>query len=421
MQQSAEHPDHKQTADLRETATNVARTLIDAGYTTYFAGGCVRDKLMGNEPLDYDIATAARPEQVCELFKRTQLVGESFGVVLVSMLGHQFEVATFRTDGVYSDGRHPQSVTYSDAEHDAQRRDFTINGLFEEPLTGKVIDYVNGQRDVTGKVIRAIGDPQARLLEDRLRMLRAVRFAARFGFTIDEQTADAIRDTAGDISGVSRERIGQELKRMLSHPNRGVAVWELQYLGLDATVLGEENITVAPTRVGRLPDDAPYPTALAAWLLDRDESSQASHHVTSRNWGAKLMLSNSDQQDFIRCLSTYQMLITDWPKAGVAAQKRHASTDVFTQALMILQTVEPETFVDIRQRVDFLAQSGLSPDPLISGDDLMALGMTPGPDFKTVLESVYDSQLEGYISDKKSALALAESIASTFDPDQGQT
>ncbi|MCH8823187.1 MAG: CCA tRNA nucleotidyltransferase [Planctomycetes bacterium] len=417
MQQSSENPDPKSTADLREAATNVARTLIDAGYTAYFAGGCVRDKLMGNEPLDYDIATNARPEQVCELFERTQLVGEAFGVVLVSTLGYQFEVATFRTDGVYSDGRHPQSVTYSDAEHDAQRRDFTINGLFEEPLTGKVIDYVNGQEDLSAKLLKAIGDPQARFLEDRLRMLRAVRFAARFGFTIDEQTAEAIRDAAGDISGVSRERIGQELKRMLSHPNRGVAVWELQYLGLDATVLGEENITVAPTRVGRLPDDAPYPTALAAWLLDRDECSQTSHHVTSRNWGAKLMLSNSDQQDFTRCLSTYQMLITDWPKAGVAAQKRHASTDVFTQALMILQTVEPETFVDIRQRVDFLAQSGLSPDPLISGDDLMALGMTPGPDFKTVLESVYDSQLEGNISDKKTALALAESIATTMERD----
>lgn len=417
MQQSSENPDPKATADLREAATNVARKLSDAGYTAYFAGGCVRDKLMGNEPLDYDIATNARPEQVCELFERTQLVGEAFGVVLVSTLGYQFEVATFRTDGVYSDGRHPQSVTYSDAEHDAQRRDFTINGLFEDPLTGKVIDYVNGQRDLSAKHLKAIGDPQERFLEDRLRMLRAVRFAARFGFTIDEQTAEAIRAAASDISGVSRERIGQELKRMLSHPNRGVAVWELQYLGLDATVLGEENLTVAPTRVGRLPDNAPYPTALAAWLLDRGESSQASHHVTSRNWGAKLMLSNSDQQDFTRCLSTYQMLITDWPKAGVAAQKRHASTDVFTQALMILQTVEPETFVDIRQRVDFLAQSGLSPDPFISGDDLMALGMTPGPDFKTVLESVYDSQLEGNISDKKTALALAESIATTMERD----
>lgn len=421
MQQSTDNPDPKATADLREAATNVVRTLIDADYIAYFAGGCVRDKLMGNEPLDYDIATNARPEQVCELFLRTQLVGESFGVVLVSMLGYQFEVATFRTDGVYSDGRHPQSVTYSDARHDAQRRDFTINGLFEDPLTGKVIDYVNGQHDLSGKVIKAIGDPHKRILEDRLRMLRAVRFAARFEFTIDEDTSDAIRSAASDLTGVSRERIGQELKRMLSHPNRGVAVWELQYLGLDRPVLGEENLTVAPTRVGRLADDAPYPTALAAWLLDRGESTQASSHVTSKNWGAKLMLSNSDQQEFTGCLSTYEKLITTWPKAGVAAQKRLASTDAFTQALMILQTVEPEKFVEIRQRVDFLAQSGLNPDPLICGDDLVAMGMTPGPDFKTVLEGVYDAQLEGNVSDIKSALATAESIASTLEADQGQT
>lgn len=421
MQQSTDNPDPKTTADLREAAINVVRTLIDADYIAYFAGGCVRDKLMGNEPLDYDIATNARPEQVCELFLRTQLVGESFGVVLVSMLGYQFEVATFRTDGVYSDGRHPQSVTYSDARHDAQRRDFTINGLFEDPLTGKVIDYVNGQHDLSGKVIRAIGDPHKRILEDRLRMLRAVRFAARFEFTIDEETSEAIRRAASDLTGVSRERIGQELKRMLSNPNRGVAVWELQYLGLDSPVLGEENLTVAPTRVGRLADDAPYPTALAAWLLDRGESTQASSHVTSKNWRAKLMLSNSDQQEFTGCLGAYEKLNTAWPKAGVAAQKRLASTDAFTQALMVLQTVEPEKFVEIRQRVDFLAQSGLNPDPLICGDDLVAMGMTPGPDFKTVLEGVYDAQLEGNVSDIKSALAKAESIASALDADQGQT
>lgn len=419
MQQSADNPDPKQAADLREAATNVASILIDAGYPTYFAGGCVRDKLMNIEPLDYDIATNARPEQVCEIFKRTQLVGESFGVVLVSMHGYQLEVATFRTDGEYHDGRHPKTVTYSDAEHDAQRRDFTINGLFEDPLTGEVIDYVNGLHDLGAQLIKAIGDPQARISEDRLRMLRAVRFAARFGFTIDEETAEAIRRSASDLTGVSRERIGQELKRMLGHASRGVAVWELQYLGLDMPVLSEANLTIAPTRVGRLPEDACYPTALAAWLLDRCES-YVDIQPTSRQWGKNLMLSNSEQQEFSDCLRAYATLITSWPKEGVAVQKRLASTGAFTQALMILQTIDSETFVKIRKQVDFLAQSGLSPDPLISGEDLMVMGMNPGPAFKVVLETVYDAQLEGSISDKISAMSLAKSITASLDSDKYQ-
>jgi poly(A) polymerase len=265
-------------AGLREAAVEVVRRLAATGHVAYFAGGCVRDRLLGLAATDYDIATDARPDDVLRVFPRAQNVGQSFGVSLVRLGGHMIQVATFRTDGVYSDGRHPDEVTFSDAQHDAGRRDFTINGLFENPLTDEVIDYVGGRADLASKVVRAIGDAHARLREDQLRTLRAVRFAARFGFSIEPETADAIRASASELKGVSRERIGQEVRRMLADPNRAVAAWEMQYLGLDEAVLGEENRQVAPTRLGRLPDHADFPTALAAWLLDRrgDRSEGAS-------------------------------------------------------------------------------------------------------------------------------------------------
>src|SRR5438477_2510282 len=166
---------------MRDAAVHIAGKLAEAGHIAYLAGGCVRDRLMGHEPLDYDIATDAKPEKVRAVFPKLRCVGESFGVMLVRAFGHEIEVATFRTDGVYSDSRHPDHVEFSDAQHDAQRRDFTINGMFENPLTGEIIDYVGGKADLESKLIRGIGDPHARLREDRLRMLRAVRLAARFG------------------------------------------------------------------------------------------------------------------------------------------------------------------------------------------------------------------------------------------------
>ena len=177
-------PPHR--PDLRAAAVEVVRVLTQTGYVAYFAGGCVRDRLLGLEPADYDVATDARPEAVGRLFRRSQHVGESFGVMLVSIMGHSLQVATFRTEGVYSDGRHPDTVAFSDAIHDAQRRDFTVNGLFEDPLRGQIIDFVGGQADLKAGLVRAIGDPGARLREDRLRMLRAVRFAARFEFKIED-------------------------------------------------------------------------------------------------------------------------------------------------------------------------------------------------------------------------------------------
>ncbi len=405
--------------DLRTTAIDIVRALTDAGHIAYFAGGCVRDGLMGHSPDDYDIATDARPEAVGDLFRNAHYVGESFGVTLIRLRGHMIHVATFRTDGVYSDGRRPDSVTYTDAEHDAARRDFTINGLFENPLTGDIIDHVGGQADLDAQVIRAIGSPQARLREDALRMLRAVRFAARFEFTIDEATADTIRSMAGDLRGVSRERIGDELKRMLSCPNRARAATELQSLGLDQTVLDGARRTAAPTRLGGLPEDAPYPTALAAWLLDRGEPGDDPPLDRALRWSRALLLSNTDQHALCRTLQIHATLSGDWSRLGVAAQKRLAAQPEFEQALTILQTADRDAGAVVRARQDELARTGLVPTPLITGDDLIGLGLEPGPIFRSVLAAVYDAQLEGGLASREAALALAKAIAESGDAGRG--
>ncbi len=396
--------------DLRTAAVESVRALVDAGFVAYFAGGSVRDRRMGSTPTDYDVATEARPETVGDLFRNAHYVGEAFGVMLVRRHGHLIHVATFRTDGVYSDGRHPDSVSFSDAEHDAARRDFTINGLFEDPLTDTVIDHVGGQADLDARLIRAIGEPCERLGEDALRMLRAVRFAARFEFAIEEGTAEAIRAGAGDLRGVSRERIGEELKRMLSHPNRATAARWLQELGLDQAVLNGSHHGADPIRLSRLPSDAPYSTALAAWLLDRGVPGDEPPVDRALGWSRALLLSNADQHSLCRSLAIHETLTGTWAGLGIAAQKRLAAEPDFEQALAILETADPEAAAEVRRHIQELARTGLSPSPLITGDDLIDLGLSPGPAFRGVLDAVYDAQLEGGLRNRDEALALARAI-----------
>jgi tRNA nucleotidyltransferase/poly(A) polymerase len=394
----------------REAAIHVVRVLVESGHVAYFAGGCVRDRLMGWEPADYDVATDARPDDVRRLFRQAHSVGEAFGVMLVRHRGHVVEVATFRTDGIYSDGRRPDAVTFCDARHDALRRDFTINGLFEDPLADRIIDHVGGQADLKAKIIRAIGDPEARLREDRLRMLRAVRFAARFEFSIDADTAASIRRGAGGLDGVSRERIGQEVRRMLSHRTRAAAATEMQYLELDRPVLGEESRKVTPARLGRLAEAEAYPTALAAWLLDRHPVGSDQEAVVAR-WAERLVLSNAERGDLHLGLEVHRVLCRDWGRLGVARQKRLAASGPFRAGLALVAAEDREASLRIAVRVEDLARGGLAPAPLIDGSDLIALGLSPGPLFKEVLDAVYDAQLEGSVVDQGSALALARTIA----------
>ena len=233
------------SSPAREFAVEIVRKLRAAGHTALLAGGCVRDLLLGREPKDFDVATTARPEQVRDLFghRRTLAVGASFGVIVVvpprgSEAG-QVEVATFRTEGPYQDGRRPESVAFCTPEEDAQRRDFTINGMFYDPVEARVLDFVGGEADLAARVLRAIGDPHARMREDKLRMLRAVRFAATLDFMLDEVTAAAVREMAHEIVVVSHERIAQELRRMLVDTHRRRAVELCDSVGLLSVILPE--------------------------------------------------------------------------------------------------------------------------------------------------------------------------------------
>lgn len=403
--------------DPREAAVAIARRLRDAGHEAYLAGGCVRDELLGLVPEDYDVATDATPERVASLFRTAALVGAHFGVMIVRDRGVVTEVATFRTEGPYSDHRRPDHVEFADARTDAQRRDFTINALFLDPLAppdaegvrGRVIDFVGGVADLRARVLRAVGDPDSRLSEDHLRALRAVRLAARLGFAIEPKTAAAITRHAAALKGVSRERIGDEIRRMMAHPSRAAAADLLSQLTLEHAVLGART---APSRslLCHLPPEAAYPLALAAWALDRE------HHpdpdTTAREFRRRLCLSNDEYRHLRDLLSLLGTLEHDWPNMTHAQRKRTAASRLFAHALLLLGLLDPATAGQRRAEVERLASEpgGLAPDPLLTGDDLVAAGYKPGPSFGRILEGVYDAQLEGRVTTKESALELARHL-----------
>lgn len=400
---------------MRDAAIDVVRRLVKEGYTAYFAGGCVRDRLLGIAPKDYDIATDARPEQVATLFPNAQMVGMSFGVTLVPQGGHRFDVAAFRSDGEYEDHRHPSSIEYVGEAEDASRRDFTINGLFEDPVAEKIIDHVGGQADLKARLIRAIGSPQDRFEEDHLRMLRAVRFQARFGFALEAKTEQAIAQLAPALSGISRERIGQEIHLMLGHEGRAIAVAQLQRLGLDGPVLKDVSRKVAPIRVSRMTPSTEATIALAAWLIDRyepgvDLSAQVNQCAEA------LVLSNADHRLLDSVIMTYAALICEsdqprhWDGLGMAQQKRFAVRPGFPSALAILQAVDSPGAAAIRARVDELARTGLQPEPFLNGNDLIEMGLEPSERTGQVLAQIYDAQLEQRVTDRDSALEMAQSL-----------
>lgn len=413
----------------------------------------MRDELLGLHPTDYDVATDATPQRIAELFPRTAEVGASFGVVLVRSRGVSVEVATFRSDGPYSDRRRPDSVHFSDPRSDALRRDFTINALFLDPLhdemtgqgfagaarpgpsmlsgstRGRVIDFVNGQADLRDRVLRAVGDPNLRLAEDHLRALRAVRFAARLDFAIDPSTAVALRHHARELAGVSRERVGEELRRMLVDARRAHAVMLLQSLGLDAPVLQEESSQTPPTLVAALGTNAgdhplQFPTVLAAWALDRGlacsppdpaarkGASVSPTHALVARWRAALCLSNDDSDQLGRTLDTLGAIEHGWATLGIAARKRLAATRVFSESMNIFRGRDPALAARVDADVRELAATpgGLAPEPLVTGDVLIAAGFRPSPAFKALLDRVYDAQLEGKVSTVADGLALAFQI-----------
>lgn len=394
-----------------QAALEVLERLRSAGYVALLAGGCVRDMLLGIAPKDYDVATDAHPPRVLELFPKSRMVGAKFGVVLVRRRGHDVEVATFRADGVYSDGRRPDSVVFGTELDDANRRDFTINGLFYDPSADRVIDHVGGQADLTARRIRTIGDADQRFAEDYLRMLRAVRFAARLDFEVDLAAAEAIRKHAHDLREISAERIWMELEQMLTAPTRERAWSLLREFGLIAHLVQNWSPTEADgDRIARTLSHLPS-TALQAHLIlaamfradppatieERGRSMRLSNHLVSvTRWLLKSLaaLQRSEPPD----LADLKMLMAgaDW---NALVQLYRADR---LAGGLVLSPVETLTV-----RAAAIPAASVAPPPLLSGDDLSAMNMTPGPRFGRVLNAIYRAQLNEELHTAEQARELA--------------
>lgn len=416
--------------DRREDAEDVVRALRRAGHIAYFAGGCVRDELLGLVPKDYDVATDAPPDRVRTLFPRTQAVGAAFGVILVRHGRSIIEVATFRADEQYLDGRRPSGVRFTTAEEDAKRRDFTVNGLFLDPLDGdRVIDHVGGQADLAAKVLRAIGEPKHRFGEDYLRMLRAARFAARFELTIELQTRQAIVDHADRLAQISPERINDELQRMLTPPSRLRAwdlLWDLRLIPVIFRFLPEraagpnDRAMLFPRLAVGASISPPLALAAAGLCYRRQASAQrltrellVSKEVATlaRALRRALRLSNDDDDGVANVLRVHQLLADAEPP--VAVMKRFLAQSCSGESRLLLDAlaeVEPplaERVTWLRARLAELEKTDYAPPPLVTGDDLVAAGAVPGPAFKPALARAYDEQLEGRLTDKSEALHFA--------------
>jgi poly(A) polymerase len=426
MTESAE-PISSKPPCRREDAIAVLKRLRDQGHVAYFAGGCVRDELMGLVPKDYDVATDAAPKRVRELFRNTQAVGAAFGVILVRLGPSVVEVATFRSDGDYLDGRRPSEVHFTTAEQDAKRRDFTINGLFLDPLSNKVIDYVGGLEDLKARRLRAIGDPAARFGEDHLRLLRAVRFAARFELQIDPATDAAIRAHAQRLTIISPERIAEELRKMLVPSTRQTAWPMLERYGLSDVIFrfAPPAATGADHPMRALPlalDESPAALGLvlAAAAVGRSGDPAAllclkAAQAIDRAMRQALRISNEESDDLIGALAGVGYLLE--APDSLARRKRFLArpTAELSRRLMRALTkmgYESQALAALDQVLEALhAADDYAPPPLITGDDLTAAGLRPGRLFKRILDEAYDAQLEARIETRQEAMALAMKIA----------
>ncbi len=450
----------------RAAAISVVQTLRNQGHQALLAGGCVRDELLGRVPSDYDVVTDATPQAIASFFPRTAEVGAHFGVMLVRIdvadaAGHLrkqvIEVATFRADGSYSDKRRPDAVTFSSPAKDAQRRDFTVNALFLDPLAtpgdpsisgahpgaecvsvsqGLVIDYVRGLADLEQRLLRAVGNPDARLAEDHLRALRAVRLAGKLEFAIVPETASAITRHAGDLQGVSKERIGDEFRQMMEHPSRARAITMLAHLCLLRQVLQGIDLPsdsmvagFTPRLLAALPEAAiaegglsgtdsagGISLCLAALLLDLGlqvglaMSDPRCEAIISQTRSA-LCLSNLERDRLASVLRVLPRLADgSWQALPVAAQKRLACGFGFADAQALLQAQNPTLAHTIANAVIAISNDGigLAPEPILTGDHLVAWGLKPGKQFKDLLDLVLDAQLEGRVLDLAQARELVD-------------
>ncbi len=444
---------------LKEFAISIVQTLREHGHEAYLVGGCVRDLLLHREPADYDVATSATPREAMRLFPRTYAVGEQFGVVLVPApetessfdaspnAAHAglIEVATFRADLGYSDGRHPDEVRFTKtAREDVQRRDFTINGLLLDPATGEVLDYVGGQSDLDAGIIRAIGDPELRFAEDKLRMLRAVRFAARFSYEIEPGTFSAMGTLAPQIAQVSRERVRDELTKMLTEGRARQAFLLLDSTALLAEVLPEiakmKGVEQPPEfhpegdvfvhtllALDNLP--RPCPSTLAWGTLLHDVGKPATFrrapdrirfddHV---NVGVKiaericrrLRFSNQETEQILALVANH-MRFGYVREMKDSTFKRFIRLPHFEQHLalhradVLASYGDPDLYEFAKERMASIPPAAVRPEALLTGEDLIAMGYAPGPKFKAILAAVEDEQLEGRIADRDAAVEFVK-------------
>ena len=441
---------------LKDFATTIVQTLRQRGFQAYLVGGCVRDLLLGREPKDYDVATNATPAQVMEIFPETYAVGAQFGVVLVpapdrdavsgdqaelSSKSHAVEVATFRSDIGYSDGRHPDEVRFSlDPREDVARRDFTINGMLLDPVSGEVLDFVGGRKDLEAGIIRTIGDPEQRFNEDKLRMLRAVRFAARFEYSIEPATFVAMQKLAEEIQVVSRERVRDELTRMLTEGHARRAFLLLDESGLLKPVLPEISAMKGVEQpaefhpegdvfvhtlllLENLPNPCPLTLAWGALLHDvgkpptfrvAPDRIRFDNHVEV---GVKMaeeicrhLRFSNDETEQILALVDNHMRFGHVSRMKESTLKKFLRMPAFEEHLALHRADclashrNLSTYEFIEQKRAEIPVEKMRPAPLVTGDDLIAAGHVPGPRFREILSAVEDAQLEGRLPSRDAAL-----------------
>jgi poly(A) polymerase len=428
-----------------ELATAIVRRLQSSGYAAFWVGGCVRDRLLGREPEDFDVATSAHPEQIEELFPHTIAVGRKFGVIVVVEDGHQFQVATFRAEAEYRDGRRPEQVRFANAQADAERRDFTVNGLFYDPIADKLHDWVGGAVDLEARLIRTIGNAHARFTEDHLRLLRAVRFAAQLGFEIEPATFAALQSSAANIKLISAERIREELLKLFRPPHAARGLVLLRDSGLLVEILPE---LAATERCEQSPDFHPEgnvfehlrqmlsslpmnaaPSLPWAVLLhdiakpltsERDPTSGSIHFYGHERIGAemaenilqRLKFPRKQITEIVICVRNH-MQFKDVMEMRKATLRRMLLRPTFALELELhrLDCLGSHRRLDhyeylVEQAAELERQPEILP-PLLNGDDLMALGLPPGPRLGGLLAEIRDRQLAGELSTADAALAFA--------------
>jgi len=429
---------------LKDYAISIIRILRDHNHQAYLVGGCVRDLQLGHEPADYDVTTDATPDQVMQIFPETYAVGAKFGVVLVPVrdaASNTVEVATYRSDIGYSDGRHPDQVRFSKrAQEDVERRDFTINGLLLDPITNEVLDFVGGRKDLEAGIIRTIGRPELRFAEDKLRMLRAVRFAARFGYTIETETFAAIQKLAAGIDRISRERVRDELTKMLTGGHARQAFLLLDETGLLQQALREISAMKGVQQpaefhpegdvfvhtlllLENLPQPCPPTLAWGALLHDvgkpptfrvAPDRIRFDNHVDvgvkmAEEICLRLRFSNDDTEQILALVANH-MRFSHVSQMKESTFKRFVRMPHFDQHIELHRLDCQASHRNLasynltREKISAIPPETIRPAPLITGGDLIAAGYLPGPRFKEILSQVEDAQLEGRLQSKESAL-----------------